>query len=318
MDRESFIKGFFAAIKLGRYFVMGLISKFITRNGTYIAANDGADGYSTVTVDVTPEFTTADEGKVVENGALVAQTSLAVTENGTYDTTTNDEVVVYVSAGGTPTGTNPPNEEYGIDGDIYLQKIPLASGVRYVEYLQSSGTQYIDTGIIANQYTGIVVEFLHTAGQFILGARTSVQERAFNIGGNNTSSYVFDVNTTRFTISHNANENAKLYFVTGDNPPTNAFTTPYSIILFGLHSNTITKGNGVRIKRVTLYQKYSPIADYISCLDADGVPCMWENISGEYVYNDGTGSFTAGGDITPSELPPITYRKENGAWVVIS
>lgn len=99
MDSESFFKGFWTAIKLGRHFVMGLISKFITRNGTYIAANDGADGYSTVTVDVTPEFTAADEGKVVENGALIAQTSLSVTENGTYNTTKNNEVVVNVGGG---------------------------------------------------------------------------------------------------------------------------------------------------------------------------------------------------------------------------
>lgn len=106
LDSESFFKGFWTAIKLGRHFVMGLISKFITRNGTYIAANDGADGYSTVTVDVTPEFTAADEGKVVENGALVAQTSLTVTENGTYDTTTNDEVVVNVSGGGAVVSDN--------------------------------------------------------------------------------------------------------------------------------------------------------------------------------------------------------------------
>lgn len=46
----------------------------------------------------------SDEGKVVVNGTLVTQTSTTVTANGTYDTTTNDEVVVNV-AGGLPTAT---------------------------------------------------------------------------------------------------------------------------------------------------------------------------------------------------------------------
>lgn len=45
-------------------------------------------------------YSASDEGKVVSNGALVAQTSETITENGTYDTTLNDEVVVNVSGGG--------------------------------------------------------------------------------------------------------------------------------------------------------------------------------------------------------------------------
>lgn len=47
-------------------------------------------------------YTLADEGKVVKNGALVAQTARAtvITENGTFDTTENNSVTVNVSGGG--------------------------------------------------------------------------------------------------------------------------------------------------------------------------------------------------------------------------
>lgn len=38
----------------------------------------------------------SDEGKVVVSGSLVSQTSTTVTTNGTYNTTTNNEVVVNV------------------------------------------------------------------------------------------------------------------------------------------------------------------------------------------------------------------------------
>lgn len=83
-----------------------LISKTITANGEYDAEDDEADGYSDVTVNVPNSYVAADEGKVVSSGALVAQTSTTVTQNGTYDTTENDEVVVNVSGGGgTPTMT---------------------------------------------------------------------------------------------------------------------------------------------------------------------------------------------------------------------
>ena len=75
---------------------MGLISKFIGRNGTYNAAADGADGYSTVVVNVPNTYTAADEGKVVASGALAAQTAVTVTANGTYDTTDNNSVTVSI------------------------------------------------------------------------------------------------------------------------------------------------------------------------------------------------------------------------------
>lgn len=77
-----------------------LDSKSITANGTYDPSDDDLDGYDEVTVNVPNSYVAADEGKVVSSGALVTQTSRNVTENGTYDTTTNDEVVVNVSSGG--------------------------------------------------------------------------------------------------------------------------------------------------------------------------------------------------------------------------
>ena len=71
-------------------------TKSITANGTGIDVTD----YAAVDVNVPNSYTEGDEGKVVSSGALVAQTSRNITENGTYDTTLNDEVVVNVSGGG--------------------------------------------------------------------------------------------------------------------------------------------------------------------------------------------------------------------------
>lgn len=69
----------------------------ITQNGTV----DVTD-YASADVAVPNSYAAGDEGKVVSNGALVAQTARAtdITSNGTYDTTLNDEVTVNVSGGG--------------------------------------------------------------------------------------------------------------------------------------------------------------------------------------------------------------------------
>lgn len=73
-----------------------LIEKNITANGSYQASADEADGYSAVTVDVPNSYGASDEGKVVSNGALVAQTATSASTNGTIDTTTHNSVVISV------------------------------------------------------------------------------------------------------------------------------------------------------------------------------------------------------------------------------
>ena len=105
-------------------------TKNISANGTYKASDDSLDGYSKVTVDVPASavdsgtktisangtydvtgyasasvsvpnsYAAGDEGKVVSNGALVAQSSDTVTENDTYDTTMINSLTVNVSGGG--------------------------------------------------------------------------------------------------------------------------------------------------------------------------------------------------------------------------
>ena len=74
-----------------------IVSKNITANGTYSALDDQADGFNPVVVDVPNSYTAGDEGKVVSNGQLVAQTDYGtVTKNGTFDTTTNNSITVAI------------------------------------------------------------------------------------------------------------------------------------------------------------------------------------------------------------------------------
>ena len=73
-------------------------SKSISSNGTFTAPPGKA--YSPVTVDVPNSYAAGDEGKVVSDGALVAQGSDSVTQNGTVDTTLINSLTVNVAASG--------------------------------------------------------------------------------------------------------------------------------------------------------------------------------------------------------------------------
>ncbi len=70
----------------------------VAQNGTYTAPSGKA--YTPVVVAVPNSYEAADEGKVVQNGALIAQGSQTVTQNGTVDTTAISSVTVNVQGGG--------------------------------------------------------------------------------------------------------------------------------------------------------------------------------------------------------------------------
>jgi hypothetical protein len=76
-------------------------------------------GYNEINVDVPNTYTVADEGKVVNNATLVAQTAMPaeITANDTYDTTLYNSIVVNVPSGGS-TGTKNDVTFYDYDGTI--------------------------------------------------------------------------------------------------------------------------------------------------------------------------------------------------------
>lgn len=68
----------------------------ITENGT-ITEDVRSYASAEITTTVPNSYTESDEGKVVDNGVLVSQTSATYTENDTYDTTLINSVTVNVS-----------------------------------------------------------------------------------------------------------------------------------------------------------------------------------------------------------------------------
>ena len=87
---------------------ISLVTLNVTQNGTTNAPSGTA--YNKVVANVPNTYAASDEGKVVSNGSLVAQTAhMEVTQNGTIDTTTNNSVTVNVPQGSTPTGTKTIN-----------------------------------------------------------------------------------------------------------------------------------------------------------------------------------------------------------------
>lgn len=98
-----------------------LVDKSIDANGIYDPASDDADGFAQVTVSVPNTYDASDEGKVVDDGALVAQTGKNISTNGTHDTTTNNQVVVNV-----PNSYSAADEGKVVDDGELVAQTPLS------------------------------------------------------------------------------------------------------------------------------------------------------------------------------------------------
>ena len=112
---------------------LSIISKSIFSNGTYSAEGDNADAFSSVVVDVPNTYTAGDEGKVVSGGSLIAQGSMSVSSNSTYDTTSYSQIVVdvpsasmsFISKTISQNGTYDPSDD---SADAYSQVVVNVAG----------------------------------------------------------------------------------------------------------------------------------------------------------------------------------------------
>ena len=185
----------------------------------------------------------------------------------------------------------------------------LPSGYTAVDYLQSSGAQWIDTGYKYGIDSDIEVKFGTYANGTLLGAQDSDDNNykfviviiGDNLWTGRGNSVVLNMyNMIKPLILKNMSSLFKLIDSTGkekseasNNP--NYVGSQLSIYLFARHTPTGTT-NMIKsqIYYCRFYENGELVCDMRPCLDADGVPCMYDLIRQQTLYNKGTGSFTWG------------------------
>lgn len=190
----------------------------------------------------------------------------------------------------------------------------LPSSYKQLAFIQSSGTQYIDTGFTPNQDTRLdmVAVPLSAAdagdgtGFIPYGAGQGYDSNAFECYTAN-GQYEFNyagqydflgspaVNQT-VTISHNKN------IVTLDVDGTQytktftykSFTAPYTMTLFGIHRNSVLRGL-LRLYSCQIYDNGTLIRNFVPAeRGSDGVAGLYDLVNDVFYTNAGSGSFTVG------------------------
>ena len=182
-----------------------------------------------------------------------------------------------------------------------------------VEYLESNGTQYIDTGIIPDANTGIYlnVECSNNNDTYLVGLRDTTGNTRWCIG-HATTGFYYGYGTNQNGDNRLVGTAAELWldykndgrFVASNGVttktltlPSLAFTPVNNIRLFGSSgiSADYTKWPG-KIYSVQITQENDILMDLIP-VRKDGVGYMYDKVSGELLGNNGTGSFTYGNDV---------------------
>ena len=200
----------------------------------------------------------------------------------------------------------------------------LPSGYTQLEYIKSSGTQYIDTGFKPNQNTKIVVSvaFLGSAGQNVLGSRNSSSDATNRFGiitfGSSSKIGSFFGSTATQSISldssiHNYTLSKAGLSVDGASyggAYTASFSCTYPITLFAWNngSNGIVK-NSSKIVDCKIFSGEVLVRNFIPCKNSSGVIGLYDVIENQFYQNAGTGSFMAGAEVKGSHKTLI-----DGTW----
>lgn len=193
----------------------------------------------------------------------------------------------------------------------------LPEGYTAVNYLQSSGTQWIEMGVAPNQNTKAVLkikinDFNGQAGSSLIGSRADANpsDQFFtylDVIGDGRLLLRMDGQTQ--AISWTGINTDKIYTVTLSGTEMKAeledgtavFSRTFSVSDFEstvtmalFKSKPLDNGFRGRIYSCKHYSGDELIQDFVPCLDTEGVPCMFDLVSQKPFYNVGTGSFTWG------------------------
>ena len=171
--------------------------------------------------------------------------------------------------------------------------------IDYVEYIQSSGTQYINTGLKPTQNSRIVCEVVDFASAgAIFGVDAGWAKQGYtvfpNISEFDTASYDISNQLSNGIIEFSKNgliHNGSIVWT----PSTSNFTSLYELTLFALNRSGATRelGSG-KLKYLQYYESDVLVRDFKPCKDENGVYCLYDEVSQAYFYNQGTGQFTGG------------------------
>lgn len=199
--------------------------------------------------------------------------------------------------------------------DASAHKTPL-------KYIETTGTQYIDTEIQPDSNTEIYlkVKLKSDPAVFLFGARSVAHSNSFalELFHNNDSASVYaewgsnnnsidcgrslSYNEVNIQMRRSGTNVSVMFFDDSHNTicdmkvPFQTFQATCNLLLFCLneYGNPTSRKISCRFYYCRISQNGTDVRTFLPVLDKDGIPCLYDQIEKKLYYNKGAGNFIAG------------------------
>lgn len=197
------------------------------------------------------------------------------------------------------------DKTYLVDLNGNIEEMILPEGYKECKYIENTGTQYIDTGVkgasnIKIRLTGIF-KYVN-GGTYITGSRNGTfNQGKYNIiamfSNPNYYDFQFDsyqyldnLRTDNMTTLELSKNGAYINNELQAEVSQKEWKGDYNITIFAVNSGSVIEyGNGHSIYSYEIYENDILIRNFIPCLDENDRPCMYDTVSEQPFYNQGSG-----------------------------
>ena len=185
-----------------------------------------------------------------------------------------------------------------------------------VDYIQSTGTQYIDTGIKSKGSLKVITDIEYTStisgNHFVFGARDGARNKTNGLLiSDNGTKFRNDYNTTVSNASPNISGVNKKWHIEKDKGKFTAtsssqtitqrttnstFTSSYNVYIFAMNNaGAILNASSYRLYGFKIYDDNTLVRDFIPCYrNSDDEVGLYDLVNNVFYTNAGTGKFTYG------------------------
>lgn len=184
-----------------------------------------------------------------------------------------------------------------------------------LSYLESTGTQYIDTGVVGKSGIKSFLDFEFISGDLndfiVLGsANNKWAVRFYPVSSRDGGMWTLGyggrlISTTSATLKQRYKVESELSVgkqtmnvddsIVINSADTATVNTTRNMFLFGVNANGTFQGyGGARVYACWIEVGGALVRDFIPVIDMNDVPCMYDKVSGEFFYNKGKGTFIYG------------------------
>lgn len=208
----------------------------------------------------------------------------------------------------------------------------LPNGYTELEYIESTGAQYIDTGIKGNM--GVKADLdssvssATSVNYFLAARKVAGQATRFYAC---TVSGVFDlalgedslgseavIQNRRYNFVMDTTVSPATLVIDGGTTITNghSYNTELNMYLFAANIAGVASFGGatpIRIYYAKIWEGNTLVRDFVPARrNSDNVLGMYDTVSGQFLTNQGTGDFVAGDPVVPTPTAPIPITCNNG------